>query len=693
MNRAYLPPRYAPTLYDLIPCQGGWDLETPSLSLPNGYVRDALNFEVSSVKGGGYSRCDGYERFDGRAAPSSATFSLLQMTFIAGDAFPGRVTPETVAGTTSGAGGQLIWIGSNYLVLTGVSGTFQVGEIVTDLAANQIGTVVTQTIVPTNQEVAVYTSAAADYYRTLIQKVPGSGPIRGVAVLPINGTDEVFAWRDNAGGTAGAIYKATTSGWTAVTLLREVSFTAGTGLPTENDTLTQGGVTSTIRRVIHETGSWTGGTATGRIVINTPSGGSFAAGAATAPGSTLTLSGADSAITIPAGGRYQFESHNFFGQSGTRRLYGANGVGRACEFDGTVYLTLNHNDANHHPKLIGVNKEHLMLGVESSLVHSGPGVPYQINAAAGGGEIALGDTITNFLPQAGSEQGSAFGITTRSNAHMLYGSSALNWNRVGLNMGVMGVAYTASRLNQTYWLDDDGVTNLRASQDFGNFNSAMITNNITTYIKAKQSLAVGSAVNRDRSQYRVYFSDGTALYATIVNGRVLGLMPQQLAHPFHCLWDGVSTNTRIFAGGTDGYVYQLDSGTSFDGSDIDAYLVFNWNATRSPRTLKRYRKASIELQGGTYAAIQFGYNLSYGKPGVPQATSREYAITSTGVPFWDSFTWDAFYWDGAALSPQETEMRGSGENVQLVIRSGTNYIPKYTLNSIILHYTPRRGLR
>lgn len=695
MNAAYLPRRYAPTLYDFIPCQGGWDLTTPSLALSNGYVRDAINFEVSHVKGGGYSRCDGYERFDGRSAPSAASFSIVQISGTIAGQYIGRVTtPYTLVGTVSGTTSKLIWIGSNYYVVTSVVGGFTVGDILNDSAGNPYGIVVAQTVVPTNQETALYTSVAADYYRSLVLEVPGSGPVRGVAVLTINGTDEVFAWRDNAGATAGAIYKATTSGWTAVTLLKQVSFTSGTGDPTEGDTLTQGGVTSTIRRVVHETGSWTGGTAAGRLVINTPSGGNFAAGAATAPGSTLTLSGAQSDITIAPGGRYVFEVHNFYGQSTTRRLYGASGVQKAFEFDGTVYVPLNHNDTNRHPKFIGVNKEHLVLGVESSLILSGPGVPYQINAAAGGKEIALGDTITNFMPQAGSEQGDAFGVTTRSNVHMLYGTNAADWNLVGFNKGVMGLPYTASLLNQAYWLDDSGVINLRASQDFGNFTTATMTQNIQSYITEKRTLAVGSAVNRDKSQYRLYFSDGTALYMTVVNGRLFGLMPQQLAHTFHCLWDGVSANTRLFAGSaTNGYVYQLDIGTSFDGSDIDAYLQFNWNPVRSPRLLKRYRKASIELQGGSYASIQFGYNLGYGRPGIPTGTIRAYQVASGGSPFWDLFTWDDFYWDGASLSPQEVEMRGSGENVQLTMRSGTNYIPSYTVNSVLLHYTPRRGLR
>lgn len=692
------PIKYSPTLYDTIACQGGWDLETPTLSLPPGYVRDALNFEVSQVKGGGYRRCDGYERFDGRTSPSAASFSIIQIG--AFQTIP-SATPgagSTIEGVTSTSQAKVVGLsltaGRYFMAVTQATGSFTVGETIRILAGSNIGTMITQTAAPTLLEIAQFTWAAGEWLRNAILQVPGSGPIRGVAVLPIAGVDTVFAFRNNAGGTACVLHKATTSGWTAVTMFNEVSFTAGTTAPIEGNTLTQGGVTATIKRVVHETGSWTGGTAAGRLIVTNPSGGNFGAGVATAPGSTMTLSGIQTAITLTAGGRYEFETHNFFGVASKRRLYGCSGVQRPFEFDGETYVPINHNDATRFPTHICVFQEHLMLGIESSVLHSGPGVPYQINAAAGGSEIPMGDTVTNFVKQLGDAQAAALTITTKSNVHMLYGTSTLNWKLVGLNVGVMGMHYTAGRLNQGYWFDDNGITNLVASQNFGNFDSAMITNRIARYIQEKKGFVVGAAVNRTKSQYRVYFSDGSALYCTIVNGKLYGLMPQQLPVSFQCLWDGWSEQNIVYAGSaTNGYVYRLDIGTSFDGADIDAYLIFNWNPQRSPRVLKRYRRASLEMEGGIYAEIQFGFNLSYNRTGVPQDLGRSYQMEGAGVPFWDSFAWDEFYWDGSAVSPTDADMRGSGENVQLVVRSGTAYIDAYTLNSVILHHTPRRGMR
>ena len=681
---------YPKVNYDFIPCQGGWDLETPTLSLPNGFVRDAQNFEVSQVKGGGYRRADGYERFDGQLAPSAATFTIVQVDAMT---YPeGSGSSIQIFDPTASADGYAVWFGSNYFVLVNVTGSFGVGNVVEDIGATPRGTVVTQTTVPSAADIARFTGLAADYYRALITAVPGSGPTRGVAVLPISGSDTVFAWRDNAGGTACDIYKATSSGWTAVPFFKEVSFTAGNGTIAEGETLTQGGVTATVKRIVHEQGSFLGATASGRLIITTPSGGNFAAGAATTPSATLTLSGVQTTITIAPGGSYNIRTHNFRGQTTDKRLYGCGGVDRPFEFDGTVYVPLTIGTSNAARDLV-IHREHLIFGVRNSVIGSGPGEPYKVNAAAGGFEFVLGDIVTNFLPQPGDTQNASLVITTESNVHTLYGTSSLNWNLVGQNTGVMGIYRTGARVNQSYWLDDNGVTNLRATQEFGNFNASTITNNISNYIRERRSSVVGAIVNAEKSQYRLYFTDMSALYCTIVNNRLFGLMPQQLAHTFTCLWDGVSEQNKLYAGGDDGMVYQLDIGSSFDGEDIDAYLIFNWNATKSPRIRKRYRKAAVETQGGLYAALQFGYNLGYGKSTIPQDTGRTYSVASSGVPFWDSFTWDNFYWDGNGISPTELEMRGVAENLQLVIRSGTNYIPSYTINSILVHYSLGRGLR
>ena len=72
--------------------------------------------------------------------------------------------------------------------------------------------------------------------------------MRGIAVLG----GYVFAWRDNAGGTACDIHRSSPTGWTPVTLFKELAFTAGSGTaPAEGSTITKSGVTATVKRVCY----------------------------------------------------------------------------------------------------------------------------------------------------------------------------------------------------------------------------------------------------------------------------------------------------------------------------------------------------------------------------------------------------------------------------------------------------------
>lgn len=676
--------------YDQVELRGGWDQTTPTLSLKAGVVRDAINFECAPS--GGYSRIAGYERFDGRAKPSDASYQAIQLVSFTNTPTVG----QTLTGDSSGATGTIIAVMATYVAVTGVTGTYTVGEVV-KVGATTIGTSVVLTTAITAKQNAQYLAAAADVYRALIGQVPGSGPVRGVLGLIVSGVNKVYAFRDNVGATSTDLYVASTSGWTQVNYKHEVSFTAGGAVtPADGATLTQGANTAIVRRVMASSGSWAGSTAAGRFVIDAPAPGAFTAGAATlSGGATVTLSGANSAITVSPGGTFEFDVGNFTGSAGTIRAYACDGINRGFEFDGTTYAPISTGAPTDVPKHVMIHKNHLLWAISSSIIHSGPGTPFMYLAANSGGEIAVGDTITAFLLQPGAQATAALAVYTQTSTMILYGTGSASWNLVPYNIGTGGAHYTAQNLAQSYILDNLGVVSLATSLAYGNFTQATLTNAIKTFINDKRSKAAASAVRRDRSQYRLFFSDGSGLYITIVNGKSLGCMPVFFPTPVYCTYEGVLANGNEVAyfGGTDGYVHQMDVGSSFDGAVLPAYITLNWNAMRSARVLKRYRHASVEIQGSYYAEVDFGYRLGYGTAELGQPVATTYATGFRGAPSWDAFTWDAFTWDGLTLFPTEVDMAGTAENVEITIASGTNYTYAYTVNSIITHYTPRRGIR
>lgn len=675
-----------PVKYDMVRCEGGWDQITPTLALKPGVVRDCLNFEVAPT--GGYARIGGYERFDGRPKPSDAVYGLVQVVTFVNTPSAG----QTLTGATSGATGAIAYVGANYLVLTKRTGSFVDGETVS-VGATTIGVTTALTVSITIQQAAQFTNLAADQYRADIGAVPGSGPVRGVEWF----NDVLYAFRDNAGATAVDMYKSTTGGWVKVNFEYEISFSNANTSVGDGDTLTQGGVTATVRRVLVQTGTLLSGTNTGRMVISAPAGGNFAAGAATSTGGgALTLSGAQTAITMAVGGKFEFAQANFFGQVSGMRMYGCDGVNRLFEFDGSYFVPLATGTTPDTPKHLTAYRNHLFCSVGSSVFHSAVGNAYNWTTTAGASEIATGDTVTGFLVLPGSQTSGTLAIFGRSNTFMLYGTGVSSWNFVPYSNGVGAVDYTVQQMAQSYFLDDRGLTSLQASQVYGNFDQATLTNNIKTFVTAKKPFVSYSSISRERSQYRLFFSDGYALYATIVNGKYLGGMQVYFDNPVYCACEGeASTGEEVlFFGSTNGYVYQLDKGSSFDGGELNERLVFNWNACGSPRVLKRWRRASIEMQGTSYAEIQFGYSLGYGSANSIQPGTDAYASNFSSSTWDATASWDGlFFWDGTTLSPTEAEMLGTSENVQVTLSAGLDYLLPYTINSIIFHYTPRRGLR
>lgn len=682
-----MPLQTPPVRYELIRLSGGLDQITPTLSLPPGVARRAANFECSI--NGGYSRIAGYERFDGRPAPSAALYTLLAVTF-SGDVADGT----TLTGGDSGVTGVVVATTDTEIVLTKVTGgDFIVGEQLSD-GVDFVATITEISGIAVDGLLdATYLGLAADEYRGDIGAVPGSGDVRGVAFY--NGT--VYAWRNNAGGTALDLYKSSPSGWTQVTFGKELGFNTGTAEIVEGDTVTgaTSSATGTVARVALESGTWAGGDAAGRLILSSDSGVFQAAELLQVSAlNKATCTGTATAITLSPSGRVNTVVANFGGGTANYRLYGADGVNRAFEFDGTTYVPINTGMSVDTPKHIAFHQQHLFLSFGASLQFSALGYPYQWTPLLGAGELAMNGEITNLIPLPGDQSSGALGVYTRTDTSVLYGTSSANFALSTFNTGTGGYAYTAKNIDQAFVLDDRGIMSLGTSLNFSNFMPTSLTMNLRPFIQQRLNLAVGATVNRERGQYRVFFSDRNALYLTIINGKVLGSMPIQFQDAVSCVAEGEDLSGAVtsFFGSTDGFVYELDKGTSFDGDPISANITLVYNPINAPRIRKRFRKASIETTGDAYAEIQFGYDLGYRSADIDQPNDANYASDLRSAYF-DSLIWDQFVFDGSDISPTEIEVTGTAENLAIRLSSTSAIFKQFTVNSVLLHYTPRRGLR
>ncbi len=758
--------------------KGGMDLVTPPIEILAGRVIAGLNYEPVAE---GYQRLDGFEVRDGRPRPSEASFWVLDF-----DAGVGAITEgQTVTGATSGATGKALinavvesgtYGGSDaagYLVLTVVTGTFQNNEnlqvaAVTKSVANGVAV---ELGADNDTDHDTWIQDAIETARALIQKPAGSGAIRGVHTF--QGDD--YCFRDNAGGTAGVMYKATTSGWTVQALGREMQVAARSSTVTVTIaapgvfTWNNHGLPNNTQVVLSTTGSlpigleadtiyYVRNTATNTFELSETSGGSSITTTGTQSGThtataipveisegqtvtgatsgatgvvtraalrvggwtaenlvatltfatvtgafnsseSLTVGGvykagtttADSAITLPPGGRYDCYNHNFFGGSGSLRMYFCQGEGKAMEWDGSVAVPLRTGMPTDEPTRVTVQRNHLMLMFPGgSTQHSSPGTPYMWDVVTGSGEFAIGEEGTDL-------EGSVSGAMTvfgRNKIGVLLGHDEDDFEFVTLNDDSGAVAWTAAVIGSPIYLDNKGLRRLDATEKYGDFAVGTLTQLVEPLFKAKRDAgvsAVGALRIRSKAQYRLFWNDGTGI--NVYLGREDGIpeiLPFDLGIAFTCLSSGKDDDGEevLLAGDADGWVYQLDAGTSFNGEEVEAFCRFPFNHVGSPQQNKRWAEAVVELKGGSNTDIGIIAEFGYGEDENPSGVEVEVEVAGGGG-FWDEVNWNEFLWSAPINGQARADIDGFGQNVSIVVASNATYEEPHILTGVILYFSYR----
>jgi len=683
-------PQMPAVTYEVTPLNGGLDQVTSSYNLAPGALRQALNYGCKPE--GGYYRIPGYERFDGQAEPHLANFITISVEMGAGFTIFDMAVGDS--GSFGNATGTIAEIDAQhgYIVLTKSNLIFTDVFVAGDIIINAV-TMGTATEIFTQldiKELSVHKAFSSDIYRADITVVPGEGAITGVAYFG----GVAYAFRNNVGSSATDIYKSSPSGWVNVPLGEIIHFDGASTGASEGDTLTQGGITATIDRIVVTASTASAGTIAGYYLISGRAGGSFSNGAASIPGGAVTLSESQTQIVLAPNGNYTLDVATFATSLGSERIYGADGVNAPFEFDGTHYLPLE-SGYSVPPSIAYVHADHLFLGIGTSLVHSAIGNPYNFEVLLGAGEIAAGATITDLSVLPGNQTTKAMAVYAHNSTWILYGTSSANWNFASFNTSVGAWPRSAQNLFDIFAMDDRGVTTMRQSLNYGNFESGTITHNIQKFINNQRGKLTASGISRENSQYRAFFNDGFALYSTVTPQGVIGHGIAQYAHNVTCCFDGEEPSgaTIQLFGTDDGYIMRNDVGSSFDGNAIVAVINTNINSIKSPRLRKRFRRCVIEVIGTSYAELEIGYSFDWASPDVLPHLFSNGSTELSSISSWDNFIWDSFFWDGKTVGSTSVNLEGTGENLQLMIISNSPYSEEFTVSSAIFHYTPRRGVR
>jgi hypothetical protein len=692
---------------DKFKLMGGLNFVDSAEGVTPGELISCRNYEPH-FQTGAYRRIAGFERFSGRLRPHRAEYWRVGLTSISGGPF---LLGETVGDGTETA----IVVGyeidvtsaddSGYMIITNLTNDVDAGATWVGVISSAEGTSSTRTEYEGEEDEDDHDAAqllAEDFRRSFITKVGEGtceGPVRGVKVY----NDAVYAFRNVIGGAEGSMWKSTSTGWQRVALGFKVRFTDGSQQPNEGDSVVgaSSGASCVIQRVVLTQGFWAGDDGVGYIVTTTITGGPFLTG------EDLEIGGNKFAVTdtviaqlpqtLPSGGVYRFRNYNFGGHTSTFRMYGANGVGNAFEFDGTVFASIETGMAFDQPTHIGVHRGQLLLAYTGgSLQHSGKNNPLSFQPVVGANEILAGDEITGFI----EEVGDVSFVFTRNKTFRLEGFVQENIQLKLHNSETGAISDTMQRIGRSVYLDDRGFTQLPTTTSFGDFASAQISMKIDPLVQKflANSQVEGSIINRSKSLYRCFFANKGAITIGFSGNRVNGITLIDYGLSITATDNGEMNNEegnlveRTFVGDQDGWVYETDVGRNFDGQPLEAYFVTAYHFSGAPEKNKRYRRATLYITGEGRTTIRVSADYNYNEIASNYERIMDASVPLGGGRYGIDLHGD-FVWSRASQGDIRVPMDSHARNVSLIVYHNEINEEPHICYAINYHISGRRIVR
>lgn len=395
-------------------------------------------------------------------------------------------------------------------------------------------------------------------------------------------------------------------------------------------------------------------------------------------------------FSLTPGAVFQFTEHNFYGAINKKRIYGCNGVDPAFEFDGECFMPILMTSAEdeNNPVAIAAHKGHLFLGLPGGKVrHSVVGQPLNFSGQLGAFELGAGDVVTALH----TTEGGTLLIGCRNKLYMLYGNTVKDWqlDLVATNAGAL--PHTVQSIGKTLALDDVGIIQLDRVEAFGDFEFATVSRLIQPLLVELKGLSIGSAVIRDYNQLRYYFSNGLAL---AVKPEAEGPPSiTRLIYPVEsscvCHGEDARGNPVVFFGTKDGWVYQDNVGTNFDGDPIQAYFQTSYSHLGTPAVRKSYKRIELDFSGEYGTKVYISAEIDYSEAHVPTIRANTVDITGGGG-YWGISNWNEFYWSANTVNSGGIPVTGTGRNISMLVTGEHTWQEPYTIYGFYIHYIPRR---
>ena len=393
-----------------------------------------------------------------------------------------------------------------------------------------------------------------------------------------------------------------------------------------------------------------------------------------------------SADPLAVGGTYSFVTYNFYATSTGEAMYFTNGQQEARKYDGTTLTTIATGmGAGDLPIFVAAHNERLFLTfLGGSLQYSTSGDPVDWSTDAG--EIGAGGEITGIV----SVVGGTLIIFGERFIRTLEGNVTSEWILKTFSDAIGAYPYTICTLFDTLiFMSEMGVTTLAAAQEFGNFAANAISEKVKKTLTKLKSLITCAVAIRHLNQYRLFFSNGKGLIFSFANKKLKGITSIAYPNPVNIVTEGLDSNKvtiAFFSTLAGGQVYQMDSGTSFDGSVIEAALSTAYYHYKSPRNWKRFLMFTFEIISTDALTLYIRRGFDYQASWSPRSVERTFDVTAAGS-LWGEGEWGEMLWSGAdATNRSFYHTQGLGSNMNVSLKNSSKYNRPFTLQNFITDF-------
>ena len=388
----------------------------------------------------------------------------------------------------------------------------------------------------------------------------------------------------------------------------------------------------------------------------------------------------------------RFSKYNF---NGTEKIALVDGLNEPALYDNATFTVLLDAPTD----VIGATfvaevKNHLFFAKGSTVTFTAPYTDTDFSVANGGGNVNVGGTITAlavFRQQ--------LIIFTETSIHQLTGNTIADFTLqpITTDIGCIDSDTVQEIGGDVMFLGPDGLRLVSGTDRIGDFGLAVVSktiqNTMTGFISANTSFT--SCVIREKSQYRILGFNNN-----ITQENAQGILATQFAPQGgdNMAWAetrGIRANVAdsnynqntevVLFSHDDGYLYQMESGNSFDGSNIKTTFATPHIAIDDPRKRKTFYKLFLYTDPQGSVAFNVSLKLDFDSQGTIQPPPLSILNTQGVVGFFGSGTFGSTKFGTKLLKLFEAQVVGSGFTVSFQFDSD-NQNPPYSIDALTVEY-------